>query len=682
MIKKMFIVAGMLYIIFGLLAQSASAQDANRHSVIQIQSLYRCDPPDSALSPNPATFTVSYDQKYLYVDAVKSITEPFEKGHFTTKDKWLGETDYLRIQLITDPNSYSAYLFYAFPLGNRYDAMRNRDHEIDAYWDSFYSYTSTIKNGTWHVSMKIPFKDLRISGNAPYQWNIIASHYNARAREVYSDRFLTTEAGYDYFRLATPITIPTEISHSISLYLRPYVIAKYNTLDDEMTFDEENLGIDFSLKPTSSSLLKASVNPDFTDVPMDDQDDIYNLKYVKRYDENRYFFIDDDNYFGVDPEIFYSRNILQPQYALRYTIKEQKYSFGALFTQDKNTSESNDDTYGIIAFKPYNSRYSCQITGLTRFNSDTHNELLHLNPTARLSRHLYLDADFNYSYKDTKGEKEQTGYYSFGGMHWLDRDFTLSAQVTQMSKDYQADMGYIEETNLYGWSITATKSKRFRRSLFKEMELTFGTYDMLDNDTSASRKTASNLRWEAETRIQSNLGLEGVHTRELYEGRYFEHNDLTADFYWHQLRALKLRLNASYASSLNYYLCDVYDNFSQHIGLEGEFSRYISYKTDINHITYYDLPQFSKTYFDNDYWLGNLDLTLNLSNRLSFTNGVRYNNYQRFSNEQYIGYYCNLRWEYRPGSYLFAGYKLSEDEIDNSFVKSLNQTYLKITYLY
>lgn len=691
--KYFFFIVGALYLFLHLAALDVPtirrADSSQQNEPIRI--LFRCDPADSLLAANPAEVSLSFDEHYLFIAATMPISHNLNKGHYTANDVWPGEVDYLRFQIITDPESYTSYTFYAFPLGNTYDGIRNKNHETDNNWDSFYSYTSTIGAASWQITMQIPFKDLRITGSAPYHWKFLASSYNASTRDIYSSEFVTTKMGYDYFRRATDITLNEEITRSMSLYLHPYLIAMYDGRDDKLICDEDNLGIDASVKLSPTSLLKASFNPDFTDVPMDDEDDIYNQKFAPHYDENRYFFIDDDNYFGVDPEIFYSRNILQPAYALRYTQKEENYTLGALFTRDKNTSISSDDMYGIIAFKPYSRRYSCQITGLTRFNENRHNELLHLQPTARVSRHLYLAADFNASYKETDDEKSNAGYYTFGGIHWYDRDFTLSAQVTQMSKEYQADMGYIEEDNYYGWSLTAARTRRFRKSLLRQIDMTMGAYDMLDNTTSQSRISKFDLCIEADSRIDTDFSLDFERTTELYRGTYYLQSSAATDVHWHHFRWMQLHLNLSYNEDLIYFFRDVYTGFNQRFGINGDISRYLAYSCEASHIKYFDTPAHLTTYVDDEYWLGNLDFTINISNKLSVTNGVRYNNTNgfRYNNnnepgiyDSYVGFFSNLRWEYHPGSHLFVGYKRIEDEKDEQFNSTLDQAYIKLTYLY
>ena len=94
---------------------------------------------------------------------------------------------------------------------------------------------------------------------------------------------------------------------------------KYNSLNGDFLFDENDLGFDLSFRPNYATNVKFSFNPDYSDVPLDDESDIYNLKYTPTLLENRYFFIEDFNAFGIDNTMFYSRNILQPQYALKIT---------------------------------------------------------------------------------------------------------------------------------------------------------------------------------------------------------------------------------------------------------------------------------------------------------------------------------------------------------------------------
>jgi RecA/RadA recombinase len=83
---------------------------------------------------------------------------------------------------------------------------------------------------------------------------------------------------------------------------------------------------------------------------------------------------------------------------------------------------------------------------------------------------------------------------------------------------------------------------------------------------------------------------------------------------------------------------------------------------------------------DNEYWISNADLTYNFSNKLSITNGLRHNNYETSYTTSYVGFFSNLRYEYKDNCNLYIGYKTAQDEIDENYVPNYRQAYFKVTY--
>jgi len=85
---------------------------------------------------------------------------------------------------------------------------------------------------------------------------------------------------------------------------------------------------------------------------------------------------------------------------------------------------------------------------------------------------------------------------------------------------------------------------------------------------------------------------------------------------------------------------------------------------------------------DDEYWFGNFDITLNINNKISLSNGVRYNDYEFADNSKHIGFFTNFSWEYKENSFIYTGFKTTEDEINNSFQTNYRTAYLKLSYAF
>ena len=680
----------------------------------QITGLVTVSPPDSLNCPLETNTWLWHDGKNLYLHIEAEIDENFETGNYTNYDIYPG-ADYLCIQLITDPKSYYAYGFYTYPFENRIDFIRTSSLGIDKTWNSNYEYISSFNDTLWTVSMKIPFKNLRFFGNPPYNWKIILTRYTRYNKQLFSKPFLITKMGKDYFHKALNIKIDHPIKKNKNFYIRPHTIFIYDLKDNETSFDEENIGFDFSFNPSFSTKFKLSFLPDYSDVPMDNVKDIYNSKYPPSYEENRYFFIEDFNVLGVDDNLFHSRHIVQPKYALKFTSNAENYSFGVLSTMDKliegtytivnedsSVTEKTeiinpDDIYNIIAYQPIWQNFRCQFTLMSRMNEDYydkslekirknyHNEVLHLEPTWEFNRNHFIWLDMNLSYLNLE-EDTKKGYYGKIGYSRRNKDFYFSISAQKMQKDYAVDMGNIYEDDFYGWNINTYYSKDINNYIFRELNTTINLSEEIDNQTDILLERYSYLNVELETNYNLKFDFDYVHVKEYYNSKYFGKTRTGFRFTWDKISWFEQHIGINLFRYLVYELSNIYDGIYLQYSLSGVLDKYVSYTFSVDYIKYSDLPEC--IFVDDEYYLGNFDITYNLSNKLSLTNGLRYDNndsYHKVNNvwgfySEFIGFFSNLSWEFKRDCYIYFGYKASLNKIDNSYQEDYQKLYTKISY--
>jgi hypothetical protein len=384
-----------------------------------LSEFVRISPDDSLAIPLQTDVWLWHDKENLFVLCEAEIDENFEKGKLANADEWV-DCDFFRIQIITDVKNYYAYMFSSYPLGNQYDGIRQSDMQVDKDWNSNYKYENIISDNLWKSTMKIPLKDLRFYGNPPYNWKIILTRYFEKVEDFYSFPYGTIAMGKDYFRTAYDVTINEELSKNKNYRITPYFIKKYDLLEETDSFDPENIGLDFSYNPTSATKVKITLNPDFSDIPMDTAEDNFNVRYAPHFEENRFFFIEDLDVFGVSNNLFYSRHIMQPRYAIKLTGNSEHFSYGFLSAMDKEVSENNeilnnDDIYNLLAFKPKWEKLSVQITLLNRMNKDYHNEVLVINPSWEFMKNQSVWVEIDFTLKDASDIESIKGYSMYCG---------------------------------------------------------------------------------------------------------------------------------------------------------------------------------------------------------------------------------------------------------------------------
>jgi len=647
-----------------------------------VSGFVKISPDDSLKLELPTDVWLWQDGKDLFIKWEAQIDEKFDKGTFVPNDNY-PEADFFRAQIITNDKNYYSYVFYSFPLGSKLDGIRDENMNMDHNWDSSYKYKNIISNNKWCSLMKIPFKDMRFSGENPYNWKIIFTKYNKKNDEYYSIPYVQTSMGKNYFRKAFEITIPNKIESNKNYKIKPYLIYKYDLKRERTSFDKDNFGVDFSYNPSFSTKVKISINPDFSDVPIDVENDNFNVKYAPKFNENRYFFIEDLDVFGVDDYLFYSRNIMQPKYAVKITSDNSNYSWGILSSLDKKITENGeitnrDDFYNIVAFKKKGDKLNFQTTLLNRLKGKYHNEVLHLAPTLEIFENNYIWVNSNFSLY--KNDEKKTGYSSSFGYSGKNKTMNWNTSISHYSKDFKADMGNINQTDYYSMNMNYNYNKEDDASgkFITNTGISSWSNILIDDFNDDKPEKSAGFNYWFNTKNDFNFWMNGNIGSEKYcENLYNWYNaNLGIKFYKYEIFVPSI--NFSKSKSLVYSLENTYDKKSLSFSLNGIIKPFISYESSITFKKYSNLPESNSV--DDSYCLGNSNIDFNISNSLGITNGIRYNNYECGNYSQHLGFYSNLHWEYNANCNVYLGYGIAENDVENITIKDYENLYLKVLY--
>ncbi len=649
-----------------------------------ITGFVRISPDDSEQLDLPTDIWLWQDSKDLYIKWEATIDSTFDKGNFVPNDHY-PDADFLRVQIITNEKNYYAYIFYAFPLNSKLDGIRNENMNMDNNWNSSYEYKNNFSAHKWCSIMKIPFKDLRFSGKSPYNWKIIFSRYKKKADQYYSIPYLQTSMRKDYFRKAFAITIPNKIASNKNYKIKPYLIYKYDLDKKKSSFDKNSLGLDFSFNPGFSTKVKVSINPDFSDVPIDDEKDNFNVKYAPRFRENRYFFVEDLDVFGVSDFLFYSRNIMQPKYAVKITSDNSKNSWGVLSSLDKKITQdgeitNRDDFYNIAAYKYKGDKLNFQMTLLNRMKDKYHNEVLHLTPSWEFIENNYLSLSSNLSlWKDKTEKKGHLSSFSYSGKKG---DMNWNLNVSRCSKDFKADMGDVNQTDYYSMNMNFNYNNNDNNSGRFITNFGFSGWGngLIDDFNDDKPTKSAGFNYWFNTKNDFNLWTNINIGSEDYENKLFDWYSANIGIKYEKYSNFEPSVDFAKSKTLVYALENMYNKKSLSLSIEGILKPFVSYETSLVFYKYSDLP---KTEFvDDSYCLGNANLNFNLSNSLGISNGLRYNNYESGVYSKHLGFYSNLHWEYNSDCTIYFGYSTAENDIENVIVKDYENLYLKILYTF
>lgn len=232
-------------------------------------------------------------------------------------------------------------------------------------WDN--KWFSEVKNypDRWTVEIAIPFKTLRFKDNKPV-WGINFFRWDAKTNAVHSwspvpIEFWELDLGYTGALVWE--SIPKKVKSNISVI--PYVLGStYNDyeLDNPKRENEFQAGLDGKVAVTSSLNFDVAINPNFSQVEVDEQ--VTNLTLFNiRLPERRLFFLENSDIFedfGIPPmRPFFSRkigldddgNAIPILYGARLSGNaNNKLRIGLMNLQTQKTDEFLAQNYTAIAF--------------------------------------------------------------------------------------------------------------------------------------------------------------------------------------------------------------------------------------------------------------------------------------------------------------------------------------------
>lgn len=327
--------------------------------MLRIDQFLQRYPEDGKAATEPTTAFLGYTHEYFFIAFVCTDRHPsLIRGHMLARDI-LSDDDNVEVMLDTFHDERRAFVFLSNPLGIQADAMYSEqtgfDFSFDTVWDTWGKRTRT----GYVVLMRIPFASLYFSKTAPGEprtWGIILQRGISHASE--SDFWprsnhdiagrLTQDMGIEGFR---------DIEHGQNMQLEPYALARslrqLNTINPMNPFFEHKhlqgyAGLDAKFILHNSLVLDTTINPDFSQVGIDNPA-APNQRFPPFFAEVRPFFIENSSYFMTPISLYYTDNIVTPQFGARMTGKMGRWAVGLLGVDDRSPGQSvvpGDAQYG------------------------------------------------------------------------------------------------------------------------------------------------------------------------------------------------------------------------------------------------------------------------------------------------------------------------------------------------
>ncbi len=635
---------------------------------------WRVQPIDTGYATTTTEVRMSYDDRNLYFGIVCHERVPGPNIIASLRrDFGFGANDNFLLFIDTYNDQTNGFSFGASAGGAQWDGIQSNGGTVALDWDC--KWTSAVKQypDYWIIEMQVPFRNLQFKEGID-QWGINFSRMDVKANEKSSwapvpRQFATANLGFaGTLQWDAP---PPKSKGNFSLI--PYVTARSShdyVLDDRKPFTS-NAGIDAKIAVSPTLKLDLTLNPDFSQVDVDEQQT--NLdRFELFFPERRRFFLENQDAFtgfGKDNlRPFFSRRIgltspVQAGLRLSGKINETvriglldmqtvanavapAANFTVASIQKKVFARSNIGVF--VVNKQLTAPESASPDSLNRYNRVVGIDYNLASANSRWTGKFFAHKSFT-----PAGEAQSmvaSANLAYSTPQWL-----ISGAYDQVGANFVAETGFFRRTGLH----LTEGSVGYRFYPHSKTVVNHGPTGSVQYIFDPAFKKTDHL-WQASyalvmlNRSEMKLTYSAQFIRLLAPfdptrsvGIFLEEG---TEYQW---KSLAFSYLSDARKLFNYSFTTGYGGFyhGNRFNAQGQVNfRFQPYGSIALNVTYNNL-QFPEPYPDVDFFLIGPKLDLTLSTKLFFTTQVQYNEQIKNMNTN-----IRLQWRYKPVSDLFIVY--------------------------
>ncbi|MEM6800645.1 MAG: DUF5916 domain-containing protein [Bacteroidota bacterium] len=450
-------------------------------------NFYQQFPADTSRAQAGTEIYMTYDKDNLYV-GIKCYAKGDEHViNSLRRDYDFFGTDNISILFDTYNDQTNAFLFGMNPYGVRREALiANGGRSFGDFltsWDNKWFGEAKIHDGYWIAEMAIPFKTLRFKDGGD-EWRFNSYRFDTHDSEISTwthipRNFLIMDLGYmGKMKWDKPLK---KTGSNISLI--PYIIGgatrDYTDVEEDSPDFSRNIGGDAKIAVTSALNLDLTINPDFSQVEVDQQ--VTNLdRFEIFFPERRQFFLENADLFssfgnsrvnpffsrrigvGVDPNT--GQNFQNPiLFGARLSGKlSDKTRIGVLNMQTAKQEESGLPQFNYTVAALQQQVFSRSNLSFIFVNKDAVNPSEFNGGFNNYNRVVGLEyrigsADNRWSGKIAQHQAftptdKKDKFFHFSQVEYRVRDYRLEAAFGYVGEGFEAEVGFVPRRDYVIWS--------------------------------------------------------------------------------------------------------------------------------------------------------------------------------------------------------------------------------------
>ncbi|HMJ08992.1 MAG TPA: DUF5916 domain-containing protein [Pyrinomonadaceae bacterium] len=340
------------------------------------KDFYQTAPGDNVAPSKPTEVRMMYDEKYLYVSFKCWDEKDKIRATVAKRDEVFGE-DNVRMWLDTYNDRRRAYVFGFNPFGVQQDGIYTEGQGADFSVDIVMESKGVIEDWGWSVEVKIPFKSLRYTAGKGKLWGFNVARNIDRFNDEF-DQWLPDDRNISGFLIKHgKITGLDGIKYERTLEIVPSVtisetgsrkrtvpnagfaqLGPYDPIFNPIGIQDpgrfvndgvkHDIGVNLKYTLSPNVTFDAAINPDFAEIEADAPVVSANQRFPIFFQEKRPFFLEGKDIFDSPLQPFYSRTIVDPDFAAKLTGKVGKNTFGFLAASDNAPGNYSEDERGEL----------------------------------------------------------------------------------------------------------------------------------------------------------------------------------------------------------------------------------------------------------------------------------------------------------------------------------------------
>lgn len=667
-------------------------------------NFYNYMPIDEGQAENQTEVKIFHNKEYIYVGVTYKDTTEKTQVSTLKRDVSIASSDSFIMVLDTQNQDQNGYLFAINSLGNQTDGLIervNNGYNLNFSWNAVWTSKAIQKGKLKQYEIAIPLKALSYKkGNSTFGVQFYTRDIKNNTWTLYTN----VKRNYPTFDLRFNKSLEVEAlpekATSRFAVIPSFTVNHQKEIGDNKTETTYKPSLDVQYNVTSSLKLDATINPDFSQIEVDQQ--VTNLtRFSVFFPERRNFFLENSDLFsnlgvnGVNP--FYSRRIgadREVQFGIKLSGNvTPKTRLGVLNVQTASNDNLAAQNYGtLVAEQQISNNFTA--TGFIINRQETNNFSFgnDFNRVAGMNVNYKSDDKkwtgvANYGQSFNQGITKDNSFYH-AGIWYNRRGFSWNTSFKQVNRNYITDVGFTPR--LYNYDPINAKVVREGYSHFngsviltrfpKESKtINSQRYLLLENNSFWNENgTLTQMSWYYNHAIW-------------FKDLSFVYTNLNYDYE-------NLQYGFDVLQNGNFILPGIYRYGRAQVGYNTTPNKNIVAKIENQYGSYYSGTRYrgvlSLKYrllpfanFETLYELNSIDLnelgnrTFHLArftgevffnNRLNWTTYVQYNTQRNNFNVN-----SRLQWEYKPLSYM---YLVVTDNFDKTIQRTNWGAAFKINY--